>query len=88
MEGHVDAVGDRNLLPDQPFRSGRVVVEQVADVAGLPPCIADRVPGVDDFEVCKILQVGVDRLREAAQQPRPISGRVTVIAPFVLMLES
>ncbi len=73
VEGDVDAVGDRDLLADQPFRRAGVVGDHVADVAGLPPRVADRVPGVGDLELREVLEVGVDRVGEAAQQPGPVT---------------
>ena len=46
VEGHVEAAGDRDLPAEQPLRRGRVVVQAVPDVAGLPGRVAERVPGV------------------------------------------
>ncbi len=53
-----------------------VVGEDVADVAGLPAGVADRVAGVRDLELRQLLDVRVDDLGEAPQQPGTV-GRVT-----------
>ena len=56
-------------------RSGArgVVGDHVAGVAGLPPRVADRVPGVDDLELGQVLAVGIDGVGERTQQPRPVA---------------
>ena len=46
VEGDVDAAGDRDLPAEQPLRRRGVVVEAVADVAGLPAGVAPGVAGV------------------------------------------
>ena len=69
VERHVKPAGDRDLLADQPLRSGGVVVQHVADVARLPARVADRVAGVRDLQLRQMLEVGADFLGEPAQQP-------------------
>ena len=58
-------------------RSGRaaVVGEDVADVAGLPARVAQRVAGAGHLEQRELLVVGVDDLAEPAQQPRAVGRR-------------
>ena len=57
-------------------RSGRrgVVGQDVADVAGLPAGVADRVAGVAHLELRELLEVGVDLVGEPAQQPAAVGG--------------
>ena len=43
LERHVEAAGDRDLPAEEPLRRRGVVVEHVADVARLPPGVADGV---------------------------------------------
>ena len=66
--------GDRDLPAAQPFRRPGVVGDHVADVAGLPPRVADGVPGVLDLQRGQPLDVRVDRVGEPAQQPGPVAG--------------
>ena len=68
LEGDVDAARYRYLAAEQPFRGRRVVVEHVADVARLPPGVADGVAGVDHLEPGELLAVGVHGFGEAAQE--------------------
>ncbi len=75
LEGDVDAAGDRDLPAEQPLGRGGVVVEHVADVAGLPAGVADGVPGVAHLERGELLDGAVDRRGEPAQQPAPVGGR-------------
>ena len=75
LEGEVDPSRDRDLLPEEPLGRGRVVGEDVADVARLPPRVADGVAGVLDLELGELLEVVVDDLAEAAQEPAPVGGR-------------
>ena len=46
LERDVDPAGHRDLPAEEALRCGGVVGQHVADVAGLPPGVADRVPGV------------------------------------------
>ena len=71
VEGDVQTAGDRNLLAGQPFRARRVKLQHVADVAGLPLRVADRVTGVRHLERGQLIDVRVDRGRERAQRRRP-----------------
>ncbi len=61
--------GDRDLVAGQPFGRGRVVVEDIAYVAGLPRGIAPGVAGVAHLQLGQLLDVLVDEGGEAAQQP-------------------
>ncbi|GAA3241071.1 hypothetical protein GCM10020256_63680 [Streptomyces thermocoprophilus] len=72
---HVEAAGYGDLAAGQAFHSPGGVVEQVADVAGLPAGVADGVPGLADLQPGQFLQVAVDGGGEPAQQPRPVAGR-------------
>jgi hypothetical protein len=74
-ERDVHAARHRDLAPEQPLRGGRVVVQHVADVAGLPAGVADRVAGTPDLQLRQLVDVGVDDRGEAAQQPGPVRGR-------------
>ena len=58
-------------------RSGAagVVVQHVADVAGLPAGVADGVAGAAHLQLRQLVDVGVDDGGEAAQQPGPVRGR-------------
>ena len=71
----VQAAGDRDLAAGQPLHSPGRVVEQVADVAGLPAGVADGVPGLADLQPGQFLEVFVDGGGEAAQQPGAVAGR-------------
>ena len=84
MEGDVDAAGDRDLPAEQALRRGAVVGQHVADVAGLPARVADGVAGVGHLELGQLLEVRVDRVGEAAQQPAAV-GRGH-LAPGLLRL--
>ena len=75
VEGHVDAAGHRDLPPGQPLRRAGVVVEHVADVAGLPAGVADGVPGVAHLQLGQLVEVLVHHGGEAAQQPCPVPRR-------------
>ncbi len=75
LEGHVDAARDRDLPPEQAFRRGGVVVEDVAYVARLPPRVRDRVTGVAHLELRQFLERSVDGGGEPAQQTSPVGGR-------------
>ena len=75
LEGDVDAAAHRDLPSGQPLRGRGVVVQDVADVARLPPRVADRVAGVGHLELRQLLDVGVDLLGEPAQQASAV-GRV------------
>jgi hypothetical protein len=57
----------------QPLRRGRVVVEDVADVAGLPAGVADGVPGVAHLQLRQLLEWRRHG-REPAQQPARSPG--------------
>ena len=72
LERDVEAAGDRDLPAEQPLRRGRVVGQHVADVAGLPAGVADRVAGVGHLELGQLLEVVVDDLGEPAQQPATV----------------
>ena len=61
--------------PNSRSGGGRVVVQAVADVAGLPGRVAPGVPGVADLELGELLDVLVDDGREPAQQPGPLARR-------------
>ncbi len=50
VERDVQSACHRNLLAGQPFRGGGVELQHIADVAGLPLRVADRMPGVGDLE--------------------------------------
>ena len=75
VEGHVEAAGHRDLPAEHPLRGGRVVVQAVPDVAGLPGRVAPGVARVADLELGELLDVVVDDGREAAQQPGPLPRR-------------
>ena len=51
----------------------RVVLEHVADVAGLPPGVGDDVAGVGHLQPGQLLEVGVDQVGEAPQEPGPVA---------------
>ncbi len=74
VERDVDAAGHRDLLAEQPLGRRAVVGQDVADVARLPAGVPDRVPGVAHLELGQFLQVVLDLLGEAPQQP-PAVGR-------------
>ena len=69
------AAGHRDLPAEEPLGRRRVVVEAVADVAGLPAGVADGVAGVVDLEPGQLLDVRVDDGGEGPQQPGPLAGR-------------
>ena len=74
VERHVDAAGHRDLPAEQPLGRAGVVVEAVADVAGLPARVAPGVAGVAHLELGELLEVGVDhggepRAAAAARSP-------------------
>src|SRR5581483_4263885 len=71
LEREVHAAGDRDLVAGETLGRGRVVVEDVADVAGLPAGVADRVPGVADLQARQVLPVGVHGAREGPEQLGP-----------------
>ncbi len=73
-ERHVQAAGDRDLPPGEALDSPGGVVEQVADVAGLPAGVAEGVAGLRDLQPGQLLQVVVDGGGEAAQQPGAVAG--------------
>ena len=73
VEGEVGAAGHRDLPPEQPLRRRRVVVQAVADVAGLPAGVAPGVPGVAHLELGELVDVLVDDRREPAQQRGPLA---------------
>ncbi len=75
VERDVQAARHRNLLARQAFRAGRVELQDVADVAGLPLGVADRVPGVGDLQRRQFVDVGIDDRREGAQRRGPLGGR-------------
>ncbi len=75
VEGQVDAAGDRDLPAEHPLRRRRVVVEAVADVAGLPARVAPGVSGVADLELGQLLDVVVDDRGEPAQERGPVARR-------------
>ena len=73
-ERDVDAAGDRDLAAEVPLGRPGVVGEDVADVAGLPAGVADRVPGVRDLEQRELLLVLADEVGEAAQEQPAVRG--------------
>ena len=73
MERDVETAGDRDLRAEQALRRAGVVGEHVADVARLPPRVADRVPGVAHLELRELLEVVVDERGEAPQQASPVT---------------
>ncbi|BFO20056.1 hypothetical protein SHKM778_64440 [Streptomyces sp. KM77-8] len=73
-EGDVHAAGDRDLPAGEAFHSAGRVVEQVADVAGLPAGVAEGVAGLADLQAGQFLEVLVDGGGEPAQQPGPVGG--------------
>ena len=75
-EGDVDAAGHRDLPAEQPLRRRAVVGQDVADVAGLPAGVADRVAGVAHLELRELLEVGVDRSANR-RSSRPRSAGAT-----------
>ena len=74
VERDVDPSGDRDLLADHALGSARVVVQNVANVAGLPASRPDRVPGVRHLEQRQFLDVGLDGRRKAAQCRGALGG--------------
>ena len=58
VERDVQSAGDRNLLAGQAFRAGRVELQHVADVAGLPLGVADHVPGVGHLQRGQLVRRG------------------------------
>ncbi len=75
VEGDVQAAGHRNLPPGQPLGRGRVVVQDVADVPGLPAGLAERMTRAGDLQPGQFVEVGVDGGGEPAQQGRAVAGR-------------
>ena len=67
VEGDVHAAGDRDLLPDHPLGRTGVVVQDVADVPGLPPRRTDRMSRVAHLELRELLDVRVDGRGELPQ---------------------
>ncbi len=74
-DGDVEAAGDRDLAAGEPLDAAGRVVEQVADVAGLPAGVADGVAGLADLQQGQFLEVVVDGGGEAAQQAGAVAGR-------------
>ncbi len=74
-EGDVQPAGHRDLAPGQPFHSPGRVLQQVADVAGLPGGVADGVAGLGDLQGGEFGDVHVHLVGEAPQQPGPFAGR-------------
>ena len=72
-EGDVDPARHRDLPAEQPLRGGGVVVQDVADVAGLPAGVADGVAGVAHLELGQLLDVIIHQTRRtgAAAGPAP-----------------
>lgn len=66
--------GDGDLAAGEPLHSPGRVVEQVADVAGLPAGVADGVSGLADLQAGEFLDVLVDDGGEAAQEAGPVGG--------------
>src|SRR5581483_6415566 len=64
LDGDVPAAGHRDLLAEEAFGAAGRVQQQIAGVAGL----WDLQPG-------EFLEVRVDGVGEAAQQPGPVGGR-------------
>ena len=75
VERDVGAAGDRDLPAEQPLGRPGVVVQAVADVAGLPPGVAPGVAGVADLELGQLVDVRVDDRGEPAQQRCPLARR-------------
>src|SRR6266545_3797253 len=59
----------------RPVNRAGVVVQDVADVASLPPGVADGVSRVAHLQPGQLLDVTVHDGREAAQQPGPVARR-------------
>ena len=74
-EGHVDAAGDRDRLPEQPLRRAGVVAEGLDHHPDLAPRVADRLAGVPRLQRRQLLQPRLDRCGEVAQQLRPVRRR-------------
>ena len=76
VEGDVDAAGDRDLPAEQPLGRGRVVVEARRGRCR-PPSGRCRWCGrrCATSSCGELLEVLVDDVGEAAQQPGPLAGR-------------
>jgi len=74
LEGHIEAAGDRDLSAEEPLRRCRVIAQDADDISGLPPGVADRVPGVLDLELGQLLGVRLDNISEATQEHAPVCG--------------
>ena len=72
VECDVQAAGDRNLLARQAFRGGGIELQHVADVAGFPFRVADRVSGVGHLQCRQLVDVRVHRGGEGAQPGGPL----------------
>ena len=73
-EGDVHSPVDGDLPTEEPLRHCRIVFEDIADVAGLPPGVPDRVSGVGDLEPGELFVGRVDLVGEAPQEPGAIGG--------------
>jgi hypothetical protein len=74
QEGDVEPAGHRDLPAGQPLHSAGRVVEQIADVAGLPAGVADDMPGLGYLQQGQLFAVRVDGGGETPQQPGAIGG--------------
>ena len=69
-EGHVDAAGDRDRLPEQPLGRAGVVAEGLDDHADLAAGVADRLAGVAGLEADQLLQLALERVGDARRIAR------------------
>ena len=70
-EGHVDAAGDRDRLPEQPLRGAGVVAEGLDHHPDLAAGVADRLAGVARLQHRQLLGALLDRVGEPVQQRAP-----------------
>jgi hypothetical protein len=73
VEGQVHTSRHRDLAAEEALRCRGVVVEDVADVPGLPARVAEGMSRVADLQVGELVDVLVDDRGEPAQEPRALA---------------
>ena len=74
-EGHVDAAGDRDRLPEQPLRPAGVVAEGFGDHLDLAAGVGDRLADVARLGQGQLFAVLGDVGGEAVEERRPVGRR-------------